>query len=363
MGGSNGAKRQNGIAPMKIAQRATFMPEPILKKIRRVVFRQKSWNGVVQAYVSVQNNNEIRFQIFPVKVDSMPIRVTCQCGQSLNVSESMAGKTGKCPKCQQPIRIPAATSAGTSAGTAAPANPSSQAKKAGVAKAKAPSSSPVLAPNSAASTMAGLLDQAGLVQKSGMFCPHCDQPSRPGTVLCTHCGFNFSEGTKVEGHKSTEKKQFGNKNLNAAAEMMVREASTQKRMLSAGTPWWMMFAMLTGLVMFVAGALIKMDAVQTGEKSKIDWMARIQRADWLPVMAGSSGTGMLLIAVFAYIAMVVTGFFESRKQGFLCLLVPLYLVYFMFSRLKSLKLFSTVAIFWITSILAGLLLSYALPKI
>jgi len=181
--------------------------------------------------------------------------------------------------------------------------------------------------------------------------------------LCTYCGFSFVEGTKVEGHISQEKKQFGNKNLNAAADMMVREASTQKRMLNSGTPWWMMFAMLTGLILFVGGALIKMDAIQTGEKSKIEWMARIQRADWLPVMAGSSGTGMLLIAIFAYIALIVTGFFESRKQGLLCLFVPLYLVYYMFSRIKSQKLFSTVVIIWVTSTLAGVLLFFALPKI
>lgn len=286
----------------------------------------------------------------------MPIRVTCQCGQSLNVSESMAGKSGKCPKCQKMIQIPAPP-----ANTASSAN--STANKPAAAKQAAQSKGGVQPSPVAASTMAGLLDQAGLVQKQGMFCPNCDQPSRPGTVLCTHCGYNFSEGTKIDGHKSVEKKQFGNKNLNAAAEMMIREASTQKRMLSAGTPWWMMFATLTGLVMFVGGALIKMDAVQTGEKSNIEWMARIQRADWLPVMAGSSGIGMFLISIFAYFAILFTGFFESRKQGLLCLFVPLYLVYYMFSRIKSQKLFGTVAIIWVTSILAGVLLGYALPKI
>ena len=278
----------------------------------------------------------------------MPIQVTCQCGQSLKVPDSMSGKSGKCPKCQQVIRIPTEPASSASAPT----------KQTAKAKSGAPPN-----PSPMGNVMAGLLDEAGLIQKTGMFCPNCDQPSRPGTVLCTYCGFNFTEGTKVEGHKNQEKKQFGNKNLNAAAEMMVREASTQNRMLSAGTPWWMMFAMLTGLIMFVAGAIVKMDAVQTGEKSTIEWMSRIQRADWLPVMAGSSGTGMLLIAVFAYLALVFTGFFESRKQGLLCLFIPLYLFYYMFSRLKSQKLFATVAIFIVTSILAGVLLVYALPKI
>ncbi len=280
----------------------------------------------------------------------MPIRVTCQCGQSLNVPDSLAGKSGKCPKCQQTIQIPAA---GAVAGTIS--KPSSLQKP---AKPLPAGMQPIQQ-----GAMAGLLDAAGLVQKKGTFCPHCDQPSRPGTVLCTYCGFNFSEGTRVEGHKAVEKKEFGNKSLNEAAAMMVREASTQTRMLNAGTPWWMMFSILTGLLLFVGGALVKMDASTSGEISKIELFARIQRANWLPVMAGSSGTGMLLVAVFAYIALIFTGFFESRKQGLLCLFIPLYIVYYMFSRIKSQKLFSTVAIFWITSILAGVLLSYALPKI
>ncbi len=277
----------------------------------------------------------------------MPIRVACQCGQSLNVPDSMAGKSGKCPKCQQLIRIP-----GASEGQPAKsATTQKQAKPASVAAA------PV------SNNMAGLLDAAGLVQKSGQFCPACDQPSRPGAILCTNCGFNFSEGTKVEGHKSVEKKQFGNKNLNHAAEMMKREESTQIRMLATGTPWWMMFAALAGLMTFLSGALVKMDANQTGQVSNIALMAKIQKADWPPVMAASSGLGLLLIAIFSNIAMVCTAFFESRKQGLLCLFVPLYLVYYMFSRIWSQKLFWTVAIMLVTSIFAGVLLGYALPKI
>ena len=115
--------------------------------------------------------------------------------------------------------------------------------------------------------------------------------------------------------------------------------------------------------MFVSGALIKMDASQTGEVSTMEWMARIQKANWLPVIAGAAGSGFLLIAVFAYISFIFTAFFESRKQGILCLFAPLYIIYYMFSRIKSHKLFGIVVIMWITSILAGLLLAYALPKI
>ncbi len=279
----------------------------------------------------------------------MPIHVTCQCGQSLNVSDTMAGKSGKCPKCQQMVKIPAASSA-----------PAATAKPAGTPK---PGKTASGNPQPTASTMADLLDTAGLVQKTGTFCPNCDQPSKPGAVICTHCGFNFTEGTKVEGHKSNQKKQLGNKNLNEAVESMKREATTQSRMQATGTPWWMMFATLAALLMFVSGALIKMDASQTGEVSTMEWMARIQKANWLPVIAGAAGSGFLLIAVFSYISFIFTAFFESRKQGILCLFAPLYIIYYMFSRIKSRQLFGTVVIMWITSILAGLLLAYALPKI
>lgn len=280
----------------------------------------------------------------------MPIRVTCQCGQSLNVPETMAGKSGKCPKCQQLVKIPAAASANAGA----PAKPAATPKQ---AKPQA------AGPQQTANTMAGLLDAAGLVQKTGTFCPHCDQPSKPGAVICTHCGFNFAEGTKVEGHKSGEKRQFGNKNLNEAAEMMVREESVQKRLLATGAPWWTVFALFLGLVFFVAVILIKMDAAQTGKVSDIEWMARIQKAFWGPVIAAASGTGMLIGAIFAYLALIFTAFFESKKQGFLSLFIPLYIVYYMFSRIKSQRLFGTVIIIWVTSILAGVLLAYALPKI
>lgn len=36
----------------------------------------------------------------------MAISVTCHCGKSLNVPETLAGKKGKCPRCQSIIAIP-----------------------------------------------------------------------------------------------------------------------------------------------------------------------------------------------------------------------------------------------------------------
>ncbi len=283
-----------------------------------------------------------------MKVENMPIRVACQCGQSLNVPDAMAGKSGKCPKCQQVIRIPAA------GGAATPQSGAPGSKTAKAAAAAAPAQT---------NAMTNLLDAAGIVQKSGTFCPNCDQASKPGTVLCTNCGFNFSEGTKVEGHKSLEKKQFGNKNLNHAVEMMAREASTQKRMLETGFPWWMMAAFLIGLLIFVGGALVKMDEGQTGKRSTNPVLAKIQAADWMPVIAAAAGAGLMFVAIFAQLAILFTAFFESAKQGLLCMFVPFYIIFYMFSRIRSEKLVTTVVILWVTSILAGVMFGYSLPKI
>ncbi len=40
----------------------------------------------------------------------MPILVVCSCGRSMKLSESSAGKRGKCPSCQLPFVVPTATS-------------------------------------------------------------------------------------------------------------------------------------------------------------------------------------------------------------------------------------------------------------
>ena len=155
------------------------------------------------------------------KVVSMPIRVTCQCGHNLSVPDSMAGKSGKCPKCQQIIKVPVAATPAKS-GQSAPnpqtpakaGTPAAPAKATGApANAKGVQAS-AMAPATAAGGLGGLLDAAGLTQRTGRFCPACDAPAANTAVICVKCGLNFTEGTKLEGFQSTEKKRFGNKRLN-----------------------------------------------------------------------------------------------------------------------------------------------------
>jgi uncharacterized Zn finger protein (UPF0148 family) len=259
----------------------------------------------------------------------------------------MAGKSGKCPKCQQPIKIPQPAPNATKTPQAAPG-----------AKPKATQQPPA-----ANNSLDGLFEAAGLTQRKGNFCPSCDAPVQAGAVMCVQCGLQFAEGTVLESHKVETKRQFGNKRLNEAADMMAREADTEKRLLGAGTPWWFMFAGLAGIVVFIGGAVIKMDASTSGQISSNAMMARIQKAAMLTVLIASAGSAAGLVASFSYIAIVVNSFYESLKQGLLCLFAPLYIVFYMFSRIISRRLLSTVILFWITLTLAIVCLVYALPKI
>lgn len=275
----------------------------------------------------------------------MPLRVTCQCGVALNVPETMAGKGVKCPKCQSVIAV------GTPAKTA-PATKPAASKPAAKASAS----------NTSQDAMAKLLDSAGLKKREGIFCPSCDRSLPPGTAICVGCGYNLEAGSKIEGFE-VEVKEFGNKRLVEAAEMMAREVETENRLLKAGMPWWTMAAIILAVMFMMTAILLKMDVKTSGNVSSVPIIAKLQSANYGPVIAFSAGGGACLIALFALFAIQATAYKESIKEGLLCSLTILYSFYYMFSRLKSRRLGNTVMIFWISAIVAGICLGYSLPKI
>ena len=276
----------------------------------------------------------------------MPLRVNCQCGVALNVPDAMAGKQVKCPKCQKVIPV------------AAPKAPAAKppAAKPAAAKPAAPN------PPGGQDAMAILLDSAGLKKREGIFCPGCDRPLPTGSAICVGCGYNLEAGSKIEGFE-VEVKEFGNKRLVEAAEMMAREVETEKRLLKAGMPWWMMLAIILGVLFMMSAILLKMDVNTSGKVSSVPILAKFQSASFGPVIAFSIGGAACLVGLFALFAIQATAFKESIQQGLLCTLTVVYVFYYMFSRMKSRKLGSTVAIFWISAILAGICLGYSLPKI
>jgi hypothetical protein len=283
----------------------------------------------------------------------MPIKVSCQCGANLNVPDVATGKNVKCPKCQKAIAVP---------GPQTKVDPASKtAQKA----SNTPNSKPTASPAGAAKApdaLANLFESAGLKKREGTFCPSCDRLLPPGTAICVGCGFNLETGSKIDGFH-LEVKEFGDKRLVEAAEMMKREADTEKRLLSAGMPWWMMFAIILGVLFMMTAILLKMDVGTSGQTSSIAPIAKLQRANYGAVIAFSVGGGAALVAIFSYLAIGLGAFKESVKQGLLCLLVPPYSLYYMFSRMRERKLSNIVFIFCIAAVLAGACLGYSLPKI
>lgn len=285
----------------------------------------------------------------------MPLRVNCQCGVALNVPDAMAGKQVKCPKCQKVIPVAAPNAPQPTAPAANPATAKTAAPK---------STTPLKAPSSPGGqdAMSILLDSAGLKKREGIFCPGCDRPLPTGSAICVGCGYNLQAGSKIEGFE-VETKEFGNKRLAEAADMMAREVETEKRLLKAGMPWWMMLAIILGVLFMMSSILLKMDANTSGKVSSVPILAKFQSASFGPVIAFSVGGAACLVGLFALFAIQATAFKESIQQGLLCTLTVVYVFYYMFSRIKSRKLGSTVAIFWISAILAGICLGYSLPKI
>lgn len=108
----------------------------------------------------------------------MSIRVACQCGQRFAAEERLAGRTLKCPKCGQPLKIPH------------PKQP----------KPELPRSEPL----GQRDAVADLLDEAGMdgsIPVEGAIqenrCPGCGSPMPPGAIVCVHCGYSQKLGRKI----------------------------------------------------------------------------------------------------------------------------------------------------------------------
>src|SRR5207253_9574216 len=84
----------------------------------------------------------------------MAIKVQCACGKAFAAKDELAGRTVKCPACQQPLKIPGGPA------TAAPA-----AKPAAAKPAAQPAAKPAAAKTAAPAPAAGagdLFDEVGL---------------------------------------------------------------------------------------------------------------------------------------------------------------------------------------------------------
>lgn len=237
----------------------------------------------------------------------MPIKVTCACGQSFAAKDELAGRTVKCPKCSQPLAIPAA-----GAGAAMPAA-ATQPMPQRPAMPQQP-----LAAAPAAHSAGGLFDEIGIsAAPAGTSpCPGCRAPMPLGAILCVQCGYNLQLGRRMETMRIGADGQVGHTSvvdsiLSKAARAIQEEKEEERKKVREGIPWWGYLLMLMSLVGFLAMMMLMPQGAAVGV------------AGGLAVFFGAA------LALFAYIRLLIVAFRENPGHGLGCLLCWPYVIYFL----------------------------------
>lgn len=261
----------------------------------------------------------------------MPIAVRCKCGHAMNVPNSAAGKVGKCPKCQQPIKVP---------GSASPAQtPTAKQKAAAPVQQKVATS---------ASGMDKLFADAGIGVSKGPVCPSCEKPVPPNSAICVHCGYHFERGERLTGHQSADEAivGFDNMYLDEAAKNMKLDKEAEARTTYAGAPWWVMLAIVLAVCILIVAGVEKVQAVNTGKFAPKGSIIRpMQRMSILMLI---SYIGMIISAMvfcMSFIAVAFNAFKDSVSKGFM-MLIPLYSHFYAIVNRKKLDTTATVHLLW-----------------
>lgn len=235
----------------------------------------------------------------------MPIKFKCKCGHILTVPDKAAGKSGKCPKCQQEVRVPVPKS--KPAAASAPA-----AARAGTASSES------------ASGLETLFDDAGLTQKRGPVCSTCGAAIKPGARVCTQCGWNFETGEQLAGFNvHAEKPEFDNLYLNEAAQNMRRELAMDDRREKSSMPWWVIMSFLIGAMTLCAAGVVIIDGLTGTPADPNTFIGKVQA---LPVFATLGTTALITgsaIVLFAHLSICMFAFARNAWQGVACFFLPL----------------------------------------
>jgi hypothetical protein len=214
----------------------------------------------------------------------MPIKVQCACGKAFAAKDDLAGKTVKCPACQQPLKIPggsaavapAAKPAGAKSAAAKPAAPAgtkpAAAKPAAPAKAAAPSP---------AAGAGDLFDEIGLqaAAPDTRPCPGCTEPLPIAAVVCIKCGYNTRIGRRMEtvkvgggggGHEGHG--VVAQDLMNRAAQVIDDDAAEEVKKTKQGMPWWVFLVALILLVCFGAAMLMFWGKEKESDEKKKGFM-------------------------------------------------------------------------------------------
>jgi hypothetical protein len=211
----------------------------------------------------------------------MPIKVQCACGKAFAAKDELAGKTVKCPNCQQPLKIPAAAAAAVKSpakpATAAASKPG-QTKPAAPAKPAAAAKPAPAGPRPAAPAAPSgesLFDEIGLqaAEAGTQPCPGCTQPMPIGAVICINCGYNTRIGRRMETVKIGGLEEGGHgavaqDMLDKAATVMEEDAAEEKKKTGEGLPWWVYLIALGALIGLATWLLTRGGGEKSDEKKK-----------------------------------------------------------------------------------------------
>ena len=232
---------------------------------------------------------------------NMPIKVTCNCGQSFNAKDELAGKKVRCPKCSQALVIP---------------SPDFDDLKLEAPAPNVPKYNP----------LEDILAEEGVKSvQSGPTCPSCGEPVSPSALICVQCGYNLHTGEQVtasfdegmdddelamEGMSETEKmmykaeQEIDDMPISAEGEKFGDEGDSYIIAIVMGV----IIALGLGIAVFT---VIQLDKIEDFDVTGVSfWMS-------------------LLFSLAAMVSATITAFFERPLQGYLCLsivYIPFYAI-------------------------------------
>jgi hypothetical protein len=242
----------------------------------------------------------------------MPIRVQCTCGAAFAAKDELAGRAVKCPKCQQPLKIPAA---GAPAAAAAPRQMSAPLPSQS-ASALHDSGQRPRGPSDSAFDEIGLqTQQAGTAP-----CPGCAAPMPVNAVVCIKCGYNKKIGRRMETVRNVEAAPLPGGHsvsvdelLSKAAQSIEDDKAEERKKTAEGMPWWVYLIGIFGVVGFMVTMMVLPQQLALMTGGFIIWALCI------------------VVNIYATIRIYMIAFSESVSEGVMCLICGLYQLYFIFT--------------------------------